>query len=107
MKERKLQMLREKKMRKIKRKTRERRKNKGVKSKKELSKKNVEKKEVFMHHIDFTLGATLPNRAAYRKNPEGSKEIQQVGKLVEKGWVRENMNAREILVILVPKKDES
>ncbi|RDX95721.1 hypothetical protein CR513_21722, partial [Mucuna pruriens] len=40
------------------------------------------------HHIDFTLGATFPNREAYRANPEESREIQQqVGKLVEKGWV--------------------
>ncbi|RDX83663.1 hypothetical protein CR513_35399, partial [Mucuna pruriens] len=36
------------------------------------------------HHIDFTLVATLPNRATYKANPKESKEIQQVGKLVEK-----------------------
>ncbi|RDY06534.1 hypothetical protein CR513_09468, partial [Mucuna pruriens] len=28
------------------------------------------------HHINLTLGATLPNRAAYRTNPKESKEIQ-------------------------------
>ncbi|RDY04701.1 hypothetical protein CR513_11571, partial [Mucuna pruriens] len=40
------------------------------------------------YHIDLTLGATLPNRAAYRTNPEEAKEIQkQVGKLIEKGRV--------------------
>ncbi|RDX83285.1 Retrovirus-related Pol polyprotein from transposon 17.6, partial [Mucuna pruriens] len=33
-------------------------------------------------HIDLTLGATLPNRTAYRTNPNEAKEIQkQVGKL--------------------------
>ncbi|RDX96095.1 hypothetical protein CR513_21300, partial [Mucuna pruriens] len=37
------------------------------------------------YHIDFTLGATLPNKASYKSNLEESKEIQQVGKLVEKG----------------------
>ncbi|RDX95491.1 hypothetical protein CR513_21985, partial [Mucuna pruriens] len=42
------------------------------------------------HHIDFTLGATLPNMATYKVNPEENKEIQQVGKLVEKGWIHES-----------------
>ncbi|RDX77329.1 hypothetical protein CR513_42566, partial [Mucuna pruriens] len=46
------------------------------------------------HHIDFILGATLPNRTTYRENPEESKKkIQQVGKLVEKGWVRDNLRS--------------
>ncbi|RDY13367.1 hypothetical protein CR513_01727, partial [Mucuna pruriens] len=36
------------------------------------------------HHLDLTLGATLPNKAAYRTNPEEAKEIQhQVGKMRE------------------------
>ncbi|RDX84825.1 hypothetical protein CR513_34057, partial [Mucuna pruriens] len=52
------------------------------------------------------LRATLPNRAAYRKNPKEAKEIQkQVGKLIEKGWVRESMNPCDMPMILVPKKD--
>ncbi|RDY05019.1 hypothetical protein CR513_11182, partial [Mucuna pruriens] len=38
------------------------------------------------HHINLTLGATLPNRAMHRTKPEEDKEIQkQVGKLIEKG----------------------
>ncbi|RDX90645.1 hypothetical protein CR513_27466, partial [Mucuna pruriens] len=59
------------------------------------------------HHIDFSLGVTLPNRLAYRENPKESKEIQQVGKLAEKGWVRESMSLCAFLMILVPKKDGS
>ncbi|RDX97568.1 hypothetical protein CR513_19657, partial [Mucuna pruriens] len=39
------------------------------------------------HHIDLTLGETFPNKAAYIKNLEEAKEIQnQVVKLLEKGW---------------------
>ncbi|RDX89083.1 hypothetical protein CR513_29249, partial [Mucuna pruriens] len=38
------------------------------------------------HHMDLTLGATLPNGAAHRKNPREAKEIQkQVGKLIGTG----------------------
>ncbi|RDY04956.1 hypothetical protein CR513_11255, partial [Mucuna pruriens] len=45
------------------------------------------------HHIDLTYGATLPNRAAYRTNPEKAKEVRKkVDKLMEKGWVREIMS---------------
>ncbi|RDX99985.1 hypothetical protein CR513_16884, partial [Mucuna pruriens] len=39
------------------------------------------------HHINLSLRATLPNRAAYKMNPKEGKEIQkQVGKLLEKQW---------------------
>ena len=58
------------------------------------------------HQIDFVHGATIPNRPAYRSNPEETKELQmQVGKLMEKGYVRESMSLCAIPVILVPKKD--
>ncbi|RDX95070.1 hypothetical protein CR513_22461, partial [Mucuna pruriens] len=58
------------------------------------------------HHIDLTLGEILPNKAAYRTNTEEAKENQkQVGKLLEKGLVRESMIPCVMLVILVPKKD--
>ncbi|RDY01011.1 hypothetical protein CR513_15724, partial [Mucuna pruriens] len=56
------------------------------------------------HHIDFILGATLPNKAAYMTNPEESKEIQQVSKLVEKALVHESKSPCAMPVILVPKK---
>ncbi|RDX78161.1 hypothetical protein CR513_41600, partial [Mucuna pruriens] len=60
------------------------------------------------HHIDFTMGATFPNRATYRSNLEESKEIQQqVGKHMEKGWAWESNSPCVVLVILVPKKDSA
>ena len=44
------------------------------------------------HQIDFVLGATIPNRPAYRTNPEETKELQkQVGELMEKGYVRDSL----------------
>ncbi|RDX81031.1 hypothetical protein CR513_38326, partial [Mucuna pruriens] len=43
------------------------------------------------HHIDLSLEVTLLNKAAYKTNPEEGKEIQKhVGKLLEKGWVKEH-----------------
>jgi hypothetical protein len=58
------------------------------------------------HQIDFILGASIPNRPAYRSNPEETKELQrQVGELLEKGYVRESMSPCVVLVLLVPKKD--
>jgi len=48
----------------------------------------------------------VPNRPAYRTNPEESKEIQkQVNELLEKGWVQHSMSLCVMSVILVPKKD--
>ena len=58
------------------------------------------------HQIDLILGATLPNRAAYRTNPEETKEIQrQVQDLLDRGYVRESLSPCAIPVLLVPKKD--
>ncbi|RDX81492.1 hypothetical protein CR513_37815, partial [Mucuna pruriens] len=50
------------------------------------------------HHIDFILGAALPNKLTYRSNPNETKEIQkQVSDLLFKGC--------PIPILLVPKKD--
>jgi hypothetical protein len=50
-------------------------------------------------------GVALPNRPAYRTNPEETKEIQrQVQVLLDKGYVHESLSPCAILVILVPKK---
>jgi hypothetical protein len=58
------------------------------------------------HQIDFVPGATIPNRPAYRSNPEDTKELQrQVSELLEKGHVRESMSPCAVPVYLVPKKD--
>ena len=58
------------------------------------------------HQINFIPGATIPNRPAYRSNPEETKEPQrQVKELLAKGYVRESMSPCAVPVLLVPKKD--
>jgi hypothetical protein len=60
------------------------------------------------YQIDLILGASLPNRAPYRTNPEETKEIQrQVKELLDKGYVHESLSPCAVPVILVPKKDGS
>ncbi|WVZ63929.1 hypothetical protein U9M48_013520 [Paspalum notatum var. saurae] len=59
------------------------------------------------HQIDLIPGATLPNRAAYRTNPEEAKEIQrQVQELLDHGYVRESLSPCAVPIILVPKKND-
>ncbi|XP_039059944.1 uncharacterized protein LOC120203854 [Hibiscus syriacus] len=58
------------------------------------------------HQIDFIPGATIPNRPAYRSNPNETKELQkQVKELLDKGYIRESLSPCAVLVLLVPKKD--
>jgi hypothetical protein len=58
------------------------------------------------HQIDLISGASLTNRAAYRINPEETKEIQrQVQELLDNEYVRESLSHYAIPVILVPKKN--
>jgi hypothetical protein len=60
------------------------------------------------HRIDLISGAPLPNRAAYRTNPEETKEIKrQIHDLLQKGYVRESLSPCAIPVILVPKSDNT
>jgi hypothetical protein len=58
------------------------------------------------HQIDLIPGASLPNQATYRTNPEEMKEIQrQVQELLDNGYVRESLSPCAVPVILVPKKN--
>jgi len=58
------------------------------------------------HQIDLVLGTSLPNRSAYRTNPQETKEIKsQVKELLEKGWVQKSLSLCVVPVLLVPKKD--
>jgi len=58
------------------------------------------------HQIDLIPGASLPNRAAYRTNPEETKEIQQqVEELIKKKvCARKSFTPCVVPVLLVPKK---
>ena len=50
----------------------------------------------------------IPNRLAYKSNPEETKELQrQVEDLMSKGYVRESMSSCAVPVLLVPKKDRT
>jgi hypothetical protein len=58
------------------------------------------------HQFDLIPGASLPNRAAYRTNPEEMKKIlRQVQELLDNGYVRESLSPCAVPVILVPKKN--
>jgi hypothetical protein len=58
------------------------------------------------HQIDYVPDAIIPNRPAYRSNPEETKKLQrQVEELMSKGHVRESISPCAVLVLLVPKMD--
>jgi hypothetical protein len=58
------------------------------------------------HQIDLVPGASIPNRLAYRSNPEETKELQrQVDELMMKGYIRESMSPCAVSELLVPKKN--
>nr|KYP36174.1 Transposon Ty3-G Gag-Pol polyprotein [Cajanus cajan] len=58
------------------------------------------------HQIDLVPGASLPNRPAYRTNPQETKEIEtQVENFMKIGWVQKSLSPCVVPVLLVPKKD--
>jgi hypothetical protein len=60
------------------------------------------------HQIDLIPGASLPNPAVYRTNPEETKEIQrQVQELLDNGYVCESISPCAVPAILVPKKNDT
>jgi hypothetical protein len=58
------------------------------------------------HHIDLILGASFPNKAAYRLMPRENDEVKrQVQELLDKGLVRESLSPCVVPTVLSPKKD--
>jgi hypothetical protein len=58
------------------------------------------------HHIDLILGASLPNKEAYRLTPREYEEVKnQVQELLDKNLVRESLIPCTIPTVLSPKKD--
>jgi hypothetical protein len=59
------------------------------------------------YQIDFVPGASIPNRLAYRSNPEETKELQrQVDELMEKGYIRESMSPCVVVAYLCLRRME-
>ena len=58
--------------------------------------------------IDLIPSSTLPNKPAYRMNPQETQEIRcQVNDLLTEGLIRESLSPCPIPSLLVPKKDGS
>eukprot|EP00253_Pinus_taeda_P017651 PITA_17651 len=62
-------------------------------------------KKSISHHIDFILGASLPNKAAYQMTPKDNEEIsKQVQELLDKGSIWESLSPCAVPIVLAPKK---
>ncbi|GJX61172.1 transposon ty3-I gag-pol polyprotein [Tanacetum coccineum] len=62
-------------------------------------------KRSIQHKIDLMPGSVLPNKPAYRTNPQETIEIRkQVDTLIENGLIRESLSPCAVPTLLVPKK---
>ncbi|XP_057994981.1 uncharacterized protein LOC131175280 [Hevea brasiliensis] len=58
--------------------------------------------------IDLVPKAAIPNRPTYRSNLEEKKELQtHVDEMLVKGYIRETLSPCAVVILLVPKKDDS
>ncbi|XP_074315595.1 uncharacterized protein LOC141651798 [Silene latifolia] len=58
------------------------------------------------HQIHLVPESVLPNRPAYRCDPNAARELQkQINELMNKGFVRESLSPCAVPTLLVPKKD--
>jgi hypothetical protein len=61
-----------------------------------------------IEQINFLLGAAIPNRPTYKRNPKETKELQrQVEELMSMGYIQESMSSCGVPILLVPKKDHT
>jgi len=56
------------------------------------------------HHIDLILGASFPNKVAYRLTQENAEFGRQVQELMDKGLIRESLSPCAVPTVLSPKK---
>lgn len=57
------------------------------------------------HHIDLILGASFPNKVAYRLTPQENAGFgREVQELMDKGLIRESLSACDLPTVLNPKK---
>jgi hypothetical protein len=58
------------------------------------------------HHINLILGASFPNKVAYRLKLQENEEVKrQVQDLMDKGLIRESLSPCVVPTMLKPKKD--